>query len=319
MPTRGSTPKYNHLVIIAVITAVIVTLDLVLHLGPPLSWHGVTSFLPAMAALSVFLWSYSTWAGLGKEKLKGRLRYALLVGLSFLLLYTLLNIKFVFRLRGTDIEIIGGLIHTPATIKTIKEAPPETDWDRLEGANYDPDKVWIPSTVRLVEAVLLITWLSSWGGFTGACVAWLFMHEIKSASITPVKLGPAQRPPKDFPVETASSNIGRSTAPNPGRTKIFVSYSHDDRKLFREFKKMMEPAIQAGLVDLWDDTKIPVGAEWEKEIEKAIASARVAVLLVSKHFLASHFIAKNEPAPAARRSEERGSKDLLDLPQLLPL
>ena len=89
-------------------------------------------------------------------------------------------------------------------------------------------------------------------------------------------------------------------------TTIFISYSHKDRKFFDEFNTMLAPAVRGGRLDPWHDQKLAPGALWEEEIEKALQSAQIAVLLVSPNFLASHFIADRELAPLLDAARQKG-------------
>jgi len=97
--------------------------------------------------------------------------------------------------------------------------------------------------------------------------------------------------------------------PEQLRTKVFVSYSHEDKAFLGEIKKHFKPFLSK--IDFWDDSRIEPGQKWKEEIRKAISETKVAILLLSSDFLASDFISTDELPPLLKAAEEEGAVILI--------
>jgi formylglycine-generating enzyme required for sulfatase activity len=93
---------------------------------------------------------------------------------------------------------------------------------------------------------------------------------------------------------------------------VFISYSHADRDWVERLKRMMAPLLRGSGQELrlWDDSQIDAGRKWREAIEVALAQARVAVLLVSDHFLASEFVMGEEVPKLLAAAEAEGLRVL---------
>jgi hypothetical protein len=97
-------------------------------------------------------------------------------------------------------------------------------------------------------------------------------------------------------------------------SKVFISYSHNDRKWEQRVVKHLGVLEQEKKLSVWDDRKISGGDDWLPEIEKAIQECEVALLLISADFLNSGFILGQE---VPRLLKRRASEGLRVIPIIL--
>jgi hypothetical protein len=87
---------------------------------------------------------------------------------------------------------------------------------------------------------------------------------------------------------------------------VFISYSHKDEEWKDRLVTQLGVLQSQGLLDLWDDRRISAGEDWHQEIQEAMATASVAVLLVSANFLTSRFILGEEVPHLLERRDKEG-------------
>ena len=77
---------------------------------------------------------------------------------------------------------------------------------------------------------------------------------------------------------------------------MFLSYSHADAVWAQRFQVMLTPLVRTQRLALWIDDRSPAGGARRGGTRStaAIARSRVALLLVSEHYLASAFINDHE-------------------------
>ena len=80
------------------------------------------------------------------------------------------------------------------------------------------------------------------------------------------------------------------------KLKAFISYARADKLYFNLLKRGI--AVHSNRMaiewDSWEDTQIPVGADWDVFIQDKIQTCDFAILLISGNYLYSEYINENE-------------------------
>jgi hypothetical protein len=90
------------------------------------------------------------------------------------------------------------------------------------------------------------------------------------------------------------------------KNTVFISYSHKDEEWLTRLKDVLKPHRKILGLDIWDDKRIKAGDTWRSEIEVALQTATVAVLLVTVDFASSEFINTVELPKILDREREEG-------------
>ena len=97
---------------------------------------------------------------------------------------------------------------------------------------------------------------------------------------------------------TGGSSIGA------GRS-VFLCYAREDRSWVDKFTVHMRPYVRQVRLTIWDDAQVGAGEDWHAKIQRKIRSSSAVVLFISKHFLASNYIAASEMPLFLLRRQQR--------------
>jgi hypothetical protein len=79
--------------------------------------------------------------------------------------------------------------------------------------------------------------------------------------------------------------------------KVFISYAHKDASFFEVFKEGIKDHFNdSAYFDfaMWEDSEIPLGSNWDDDIQENLGTADIALLCVSENFFASKYIESSE-------------------------
>jgi internalin A len=108
------------------------------------------------------------------------------------------------------------------------------------------------------------------------------------------------------------------------KKNIFVSYSQKDTRFILtngvviNFKEELENQLKSlrrlGLAEVWSDTNLLTGADWDTEIKKALADADIILFLVSANLIGTDYV-WNKELPLAKYHQE--NKETVLIPVIL--
>ena len=95
-----------------------------------------------------------------------------------------------------------------------------------------------------------------------------------------------------------------------GPLRVFFSYAHEDVAARDQLDEHLDLLRRQKVIVTWSDRLITPGREWLRVIEENMRAADIILLLISRAFLGSKFVAEVE-IPLAMAEHERGSAVVL--------
>jgi hypothetical protein len=97
----------------------------------------------------------------------------------------------------------------------------------------------------------------------------------------------------------------------PKRDLVYVSYSHRDKQWHGKLREVLDKDDR---LPVWDDTKIPAGADFEREIREHVSRARIMIMLVSPDYVSPNCGAAELEIKPALEAAKKGDVNVLWIP-----
>lgn len=146
------------------------------------------------------------------------------------------------------------------------------------------------------------------GRFAYDCRAFSdFVRQIRVPPTAPCVTSPA--------VSTATQPVAAVTERQspPSRVRVFISYSHRNKRAFRQIYDYICSLSKNG-VEFWFDDRLGAGDIWDEKIRMEVSRADVAVVLASQEYFTSRYCMEVEAAEFIR---SRASSGMIVFPIML--
>jgi len=87
--------------------------------------------------------------------------------------------------------------------------------------------------------------------------------------------------------------------------KVFISYSQKDISYLNTLKTHLSYPQRENILKTWDDNDLKPGEEWDKNIQNALKTADIILLLLSPDLLATNYVVETEMKIALERHERK--------------
>lgn len=142
--------------------------DFIFCIGPPWPHRGgVVAFSSVTAyivAISVYIhFAHGIASNTKNEHLRARLSQFMVLSIMTSVIYIAMCAGFLYDAPDVRHQVAGGFYLRPEIIELMKNDRTLTIEICLESAEWNPERIWIPWTVRLINAVFLLAWLGFYG------------------------------------------------------------------------------------------------------------------------------------------------------------
>lgn len=88
------------------------------------------------------------------------------------------------------------------------------------------------------------------------------------------------------------------------KLKIFISYSHKNKKYKEKFLTSLEALKQSYEIDPWHDGMIDAGGNIDEKVKQSLETSEIILLLITDNYLASYYCMKIELEKAMEREKQ---------------